>query len=179
MGSNQRGNKSICIAFESEAEYEKIIADEALFRDYLERMVYQYRELFPKEIGEGYKLHGFVESKKQKIKIRRIKLKDNGSVYQIRPSFMMPYMIERTQEVEKALYLRLWGVPFEALAYVFGRDPMLWYRAYLSLGKPSIVGTTIKDSDLLPKDLLADEKHTWIRSKKIYAATTVADGCLL
>ena len=33
-------------------------------------------------------------------------------------------MIARTDEVEKALYLRQWGVPFDALAYVFGRDAM-------------------------------------------------------
>jgi hypothetical protein len=56
---------------------------------------------------------------------------------------------------------------------------MYWYRAYLSLGRPSILGTTIKDIDNLPKDLLADEKHTWIVGEKIYAATTVAKGCLL
>jgi hypothetical protein len=37
--------------------------------------------------------------------MRRIKLK-NGKSYQLRPSFMMPYMIARTDEVEKALYLR-------------------------------------------------------------------------
>ena len=30
----------------------------------------------------------------------------------------------------------------------------------------------------LPKDLLADEKHTWINGEKIYA-TTVAKGLLL
>src|SRR5438552_11886875 len=131
MGSNKRENKSICLGFESEAEYEKCMTDEDLFKDYLKRMVAQYPEVFPKEIEEGFNLHGFVESKKQKFKMRRIKLKSNEKVYQIRPSFMMPYMIERTDEVEKALFLRKWGVPFDALAYVFGRDPMFWYRAYL------------------------------------------------
>jgi hypothetical protein len=36
----------------------------------------------------------------------------------------MPYLIDKTEEVEKALYLRQFDVPFDALAYVFGRDPM-------------------------------------------------------
>ena len=179
MGSNKGKNKSICFGFESEAEYEKCMKDEELFKDYLKRMVRQYPELFPKEIEQGFNLHGFVESKKQKFKMRRIKLKSNEEVYQIRPSFMMPYMIERTQEVEKALFLRKWGVPFDALAYVFGHNPMFWYRAYLSLARPSIVGTTIKDPDNLPKDLLGDEKHTWINGEKLYAATTVAQGLIL
>ena len=86
MGSN-RGNKSICLEFESEAEYEKCIESEDGFRDYLKRMNQEYPELFPKELGEGFNLHGFTKSKKQKFKMRRIKLKDN-EVYQIRPSFM-------------------------------------------------------------------------------------------
>ena len=56
----------------------------------------------------------------------------------------MPYGIGRTDEVEKALFLRQWGVPFGALAEVFGRDAMFWYRAWLSFGRPNLVGTTVK-----------------------------------
>ncbi len=47
-------------------------------------------------------------------------------------------------------YLRQFGVPFDASAYVFGRNPMYWYRIYLSLGRASIVGATIKDPQKLP-----------------------------
>ena len=68
-------------------------------------------------------------------------------------------MIARTDEVEKAPYSCRWGAPCEALAYVFGRDHMFWYRAYLSLGRNSIVGTTIKHPDLLPEEVVADEKR--------------------
>lgn len=112
--------------------------------------------------------------------MRRIRLKnENEDAYQIRPSFMMPYMIAETDEVEKALYLRRWGVPFDALAYVFGRDAMFWYRAYISLGRNSVVGTTIKAPERLPEHVVADEKHTRHKSEKVYVATTVAQGCIL
>ena len=67
----------------------------------------------------------------------------------------------RTEEVEQALYLRHWGVPFDALVYVFGRDAMYWYRAEMALGRPAIVGRTVKQPEKLPGHLLADEKHTW------------------
>ena len=60
----------------------------------------------------------------------------------------MPYLIGRSEEVEKAFYLRQWDVPFEALAYVFGRDAMYWYRAWLAFGRPNLVGTTVKTADL-------------------------------
>ena len=66
-----------------------------------------------------------------------------------------------------------------ALAYVFGRNAMYWYRIYLSLGRASIVGTTIKDPQKLPQHLVADEKHTWLGQKRVYVPTTVAQGCFL
>ena len=82
------------------------------------------------------------------------------------------YMIGWTDNLEKPLYLLKWGVPFEALAYVFGSDPMYWYRAYLSFGRPSIVGTTAKSPEYLPVDLLADEKHSRHKGEKICITTT-------
>lgn len=178
MGSTLRGSKSICLPFASEAEYQEMVGDKKRYRSYLKKINEQYPELFPEGFREGYNFCGVVKSKKQEMSIRRIKL-SNNEVYQLRPSFVLPYMSGKTDEVEKALYLRRWGVPFDALAYVFGRDAMYWYRVYLALGRPSIVGTTIKDADNLPKDLLADEKHTWIKGERIYAATTVAQGCIL
>lgn len=73
---------------------------------------------------------------------------------------MMPYLTGRTNEVEKVLFLCRFGVPLWALVYVFGRNEMYWYRAYIFLGCNSIVGTTVKNPARLPKHLLADEKHT-------------------
>ena len=91
----------------------------------------------------------------------------------------MPYMVGKTDEIDKPMYLRQFGVPFDGLAYVFGRNPMYWYRIYLSLGRASIVGTTIKDPQKLPQHLVADEKHTWLGKKRVYVPTTVAQGCFL
>ncbi|MCP4485897.1 MAG: hypothetical protein GY820_01005, partial [Gammaproteobacteria bacterium] len=71
-----------------------------------------------------------------------------------------PYMIAETADVENALYLRRWGVPFDGLVYVFGRNVMFWQRAYVSVGRDSVVGTTIKAPDLLPENIVADEKHS-------------------
>ena len=105
--------------------------------------------------------------------MRRIELTD-GRVYQIRPSYMMPYLIAPAEEVEKALFLCRWGVPFWALTYVFGHNDMFWYGAYTSIGRNSIVGATVKDPDRLPEHLLADEKHTRFHGDKAYVATTTA-----
>jgi hypothetical protein len=176
--SNLRG-KSICLPCESEAEYRQCVADAAQFRQFLENSWSHYPELFPAEFGHGFKLHDSYRSLKQDLHLRRIKLKASGAVFLVRPSTVLPYLSTQTSEIEKALYLRRWGVPFEALAYVFGRDAMFYYRAWASLGRNSIVGTTVKAAAAMPKDLLADEKHTWLCGEKQYLATTVGAGCIL
>ncbi|MGZ0167907.1 MAG: hypothetical protein ACKVII_28650, partial [Planctomycetales bacterium] len=60
--------------------------------------------------------------------IRRISLRD-GTDWSIRPSFVMPYMAARTQDVQKVLFLRKFAVPFWALAEIYGRHPMLGVTA--------------------------------------------------
>ncbi len=135
MANLKRLHKSICVPF-CEDEYTTIVADLKAFRSYLQQTYQAYPELFPAEMDEGFRFHGLVSSRKLQLDQRRIKLSD-GQVYQIRPSFVMPYMIGKTDDIEKALYLRRFGVPFDALAYVFGRDAMFWYRTTSSLGRNS------------------------------------------
>ncbi len=177
MPNPQRLHKSICVPL-IEDEYTTILADRQAFRAYLQQTYQSHPELFPAEMSEDFRFHGLVSSRKLKLSQRRIKL-SNGQVYQIRPSFVMPYMIALTDDIEKALYLRRFGVPFDALAYVFGRDAMFWYRATVSLGRNSLVATTVKDPRNLPAHVVADEKHTRRNGERIYIATTVANGCFL
>src|SRR5260221_573303 len=70
-------------------------------------------------------------------------------------------------------------VPFDALAYVFGRNAMFWYRAWLSLGRPNLVGTTVKHATTMPQDLVADEKITWLAGAEVVVPTTVGGKCVL
>jgi hypothetical protein len=56
---------------------------------------------------------------------------------------------------------------------------MYWERVYLRFGRNSLVGTTVKQPDKLPQDLLADEKHTRLNGNKVFVATTVGDDCVL
>jgi len=171
--------KSICLPFESEAGYLDSVSDSQKFHAFIEEMISLHPELFPKAITGGFKLHDKRASVKQGLILRRIKLKATGEVYLIRPSSLLPFMSGKTDEVEKALYLRQWGVPFEALAYCFGRDAMYYYRAWVSIGRNQIVGTSVKDAARLPQNLIADEKHTYLRAQKNYLASTVGSGCLL
>ena len=144
------GDKTICIPIPEDVDYQQLVSDTPAFRQYLDQMIAEHPELFPAEIGKGYCFHGFVRSGKLNVVTRRIRLKRNREAYQIRPDSVMPYMSGPTEEVEKGLYLRRYGVPYEGLAHVLGHSSKYWYNATQALGRPSIVGTTVKDPAALP-----------------------------
>ena len=135
--------------------------------------------MFLEGFGGGFKFHDRRYSEKLGIWLRRIKILATGETFLIRPSFIMPYCVARTSEIEKALLLRCWGVPFEILAYIFGHSAKHYERAQLALGRPSLTGTTIKHAKNLPQHLSADEKHTRLKGEKVFVTTTVAQGCIL
>jgi hypothetical protein len=179
------GSKRVCLPVEPE-EYQRILFDPLAFRQFLDPKIAQYPELFPQTIGQGYTLHDILPPSKKMpdIRLRRIKVADpddpNGNVFTIAPSFVLPYMMGYTDDVEKALFLRgEFGVPYWGLTHVFGYNDMYWERLELGLGRNSIVGTTVKQPDKLPQDVLADEKHTRLNGDTVYVATTVGDDCVL
>ncbi len=160
------GDKTICLPIEEGIEYENLVKNQQEYRNYLNQMIEKHPEIFPEEIEKGYKLHGFVESSRQKLKMRRIRLKENKEAYQIRPDFVMPYMSERIEIAEKALYLKEKGLPYEGIAFVLGKSEKHWYRLCQSLGRVSLVGSTVKRVEKLPLHLVADEKHSECKGKK-------------
>ena len=138
-----------------EENYEEVISNPKLFRKNLDEYYQQYPELFPESMSKGYHLHGFTRcSTKMNLRFRRILVDPKGerSCYNIYPSFVMPYMRGKTDELANMLFLNKFGVPFWALGHVFNKDAMYCYRAVTSLSNFSIVGTTIKQSDNLPED---------------------------
>ena len=173
-----RGHKHSCVPFASEAHSQDCVEDVAKKRQYLTTMSQQHPELFPQVRANGYTFHDRYQSRKQRWVWRRIKLKAPLEVCTLRPSFLMPSCIARTDEIEQALYLRQWGVPVAALAYVFGREARLWYRAWLSCGRPNLVGTTVTHAATRPQDLVAEEKSTWLAGAEVVVPTTVGGGCV-
>jgi hypothetical protein len=160
------GDKTICLPIEEGIEYDLLVQNSDGYRGYLDKMVRKYPEIFPEEIEKGYKLQGLVTSKRQKLTTRRIRLKANKEAYQIRPDFVMPYMSERVELAEKALYLKSKGLSYEGIAHVLGKSEKHWYNVCQSLGRISLVGSTAKREENLPKHLVADEKHSECQGKK-------------
>ena len=161
-------------------QYQKLVKEPKLFREWVDKNTTCFAELFPAEIVNGYVLHDMRSSTKMpEIALRRIAIKESQAVYTIAPSGVMPYMTSYTDDVEKALFLLRFGVPYWGLTYVFGKNDMFWFRMFCHFGRYNIVQTTVKDLEKLPEDLLADEKHIYINGEKAYIATTVAQDCVL
>ena len=173
---SRRENRTIILPIGQE-EYEKIVSVPQKFRAWIDKQHRLHPELFPGTFGDGYKLHDQKTSGKTGAVTRRIKLK-NKQVWTILPCFIMPYMTGFTEEIAKALYLRKYGVPYEGLVYVFGKDENYWYRIEIQFGRKNIVAATVKTVKT-PKDLVADEHHSWINGEKVAIATTVTHGVVL
>jgi hypothetical protein len=101
------------------------------------------------------------------------------TVYTVAPGFVMPYMTGYTDAVSKALFLMRFHVPCWAIAQVFGRDALYWYRLEQRLGCFSVVGPTVQDAAQLPQARVADEKHSWRGGERVYMATPAGGECLL
>jgi hypothetical protein len=172
-----RGCSTLCLPI-SQDLYQQIIDSPQEFRRSLDDHYRQTPELFPPGFAQGYLLKDSRTSAKLGLRLRRIECKATGATFTVRPSFALPYMVGWTDDVEKALFLRRFSVPFWGLAYVFGKDPMYWYRLEVSLGRNSVVGTTVRRA-ALPEHLVADEHHQTHDGEKVYIATVVAEGCCL
>jgi hypothetical protein len=168
---------TICLPF-GQTTYPELVADPAAFRAALDGFFREMPELFPDGFAGGYRLKESRASRKLGLRVRRIRLKGTGGSFTVRPCFALPYMAGWTPDASGPLFLRSFGVPFWAIARVFGRDPHYWYRLEAALGRNSVAGTTLRKAGV-PEHLLADEHHQPRDGQKNYLATTVAAGCCL
>jgi hypothetical protein len=168
---------TLCLPFDQDS-YDQAVEDPARFRRELDRLFLAVPELFPGSFAAGYRLKDARTSAKLGVRLRRVRLKATGESFTVRPCFVLPYMAGWTDDAQAALFLRAFGVPFWAIARVFGNDPMYWYRLEVGLGRHSVAGTTARRAGL-PEHLLADEHHQPRDGSKNYVATTVGGGCCL
>jgi hypothetical protein len=98
-----RGHKTICIPC-SQRESERVVGDPAEFRKLLDRQIEATPQLFPAEIGRGYRMKDIYPSRKTGGKLRRIELRDH-QCYLVRPCFVMPYLSAYTEDVQAPLFL--------------------------------------------------------------------------
>jgi len=174
-----RGSKQIVTAMIREV-YDRIWDDAAEVRRVVERQIKNWPELFPEGIQDGFQLSGHLpESKKMPgVRLRQLQL-NNGDVFTLRPSFVMPYMMGDVNELDGPLLLLSIGTPCWVVTRLFGRNDMFWFRLLERLGRNNLVGSSVRNPVRLPEHLVADEHHTDWCGEKGYVEFTAGRGCIL
>ena len=128
--------------------YTEAIEDNERLRSVLAECYAKHPECFPPEFENGFGFKDFKYSKKLDLRIRRIRvgLGDEERSYRVVPCDVMPYMVARIEDVEKALFLRKFNVPYWALEYVFGRCGNFYWRIERRMGMSSIAGSLTGES---------------------------------
>lgn len=158
--------------FMEDSEYAKLVINSWITKD-------KAHKLFPNSIfNEGYILKG-KGRKSKKMGLQKRRMEVGGTIYRIHPAFAATYMRGKTSDMKWPIFLLRFGVPFWAIAMVFGMYAMYWYRCWIDFGKNSLIGTSLVSAQDLPANILCDEEHTRVKGKKAYIATTVAQGCIL
>jgi hypothetical protein len=173
------GSRQICIPMTRDL-YDRIWNDAGEVRRSLQPLIESAPELFPAGIEGGYQLTGHLpeSAKMPGVRLRQLRLRD-GTVFTLRPSFVMSYMSGTAEEVEHPLLLLSFGVPCWLVTKIFGHNDMYWQRHLERLGRNSLVGTTVRDPSRLPEHLAADEHHADWCGQKGYVPMTAGGGCIL
>ena len=185
--AQSRGARQICLPLDRETAL-RIWDDPQAVRLLVEDLLKQHPVLFPKAMTAGFTLCGKLPQSKKLagVCLRRVRVsqtdEDGHSTTQdffLRPSFVLPYCCGTVDDVEKGMLLLSYDVPYHVVRYCFGHNPMFWYRLEQSLGRNSLVGTTVRDPDALPQHLAADEHHAQLCGEDAYVAMTAGGGCIL
>ena len=100
-----RGCSTICLPIDQQRS-QQISDSPELFRRTLDQLYPDRPELFPKDMASGYTLKDSRVCRRLGLRLRRIEGKATGAAFTIRPSFALPYLVGRTDDVEGPLFLR-------------------------------------------------------------------------
>ena len=97
-----RGKKTICIPC-SQEQNEPIVDNPERFPQVAGSTDPSHARTLPAGDPRGYRMKDIYPSRKPTWKLRRIELR-NGACYLVRPSFLMPYLTGRTEDVQGRLF---------------------------------------------------------------------------
>lgn len=108
------------------------------------------------------------------VVIWRLECKHCRAVFTILPHFVLRYSGVKPEVAKKALLATHGGLSLELSATIIENiSPMALYRLVCAFGRAGLVTVLTRCQLPLPKYLLADEKHSYCLTEKVYLPTLV------
>ena len=108
------------------------------------------------------------------LTIWRIQCTRCKAVFTVLPHFVLRYRKMRPDAARDALLAAHGGLSLEWCAMICHISPMALYRVICTFGQHSLVSVLTRCGLPLPKDILADEKHSRCLTDRVYLPTIVS-----
>jgi hypothetical protein len=173
-----RENRTITVNFQSEAAYFQLLGDRKAFLECVLAFVlslgFQLKHKATCRGGGCLTRHShYVRVRLGGVTIWRIQCTTCKAVFTVLPHFVLRYRQMRPEVARDALLATHGGLSLELCAVIGHISPMALYRLICALGQQSLVCVLTRCGLPLPVYFLADEKHSYCLTDKVYLPTIV------
>jgi hypothetical protein len=173
-----RENRTITIDFQNEATYVQLLGDGKAFVELVMAFIlslgFQLKHKATCQGGGCLTRHShYVRVRLGGVTIWRLQCTTCQAVFTVLPHFVLRYRQMRPEVARDALVATHGGLSLEWCAVICHISPMALYRLVCALGQQSVVTVLTRCGLPLPTYFLADEKHSYCLTAKVYLPTIV------
>jgi hypothetical protein len=182
-GKRRRQNRTITVDFHNEATYFQLLGDGKAFVEcvvaFLLALGFQLAHKASCHGGGCLTRHShYLRVRLGGLTIWRVQCTTCRAVFTVLPHFVLRYRQMPPEVARDALLATHGGLSLELCAVIGHISPMALYRLICALGQQSLVGLLTRCGLPLPVYFLADEKHTYCLTDKVYLPTIVTGRVL-
>jgi len=174
-----RQNRTITVDFHDEATYSQLLGDTKAFIEcvlaFLLSLGFQLTHQSTCDGGGSLTRHShYARVRLGGLTIWRVQCTRCKAVFTVLPHFVLRYRQMRPEAARDALLATHGGLSLEMCAAICHISPMALYRVICALGTQSLVAVLTRCALPLPRDILADEKHSKCLTDKVYLPTIIS-----
>jgi len=174
-----RANRTITVDFQNEATYFQLLGDGKAFVECVLAFVlslgFQLKHKVTCRGGGCLTRHShYVRIRLGGVTIWSLQCTTCRVVFTILPHFVLRYRSMRPEVARDALLATHGGLSLELCAMMYHISPMALYRLVCAFGHQSLVTVLTRCGLPLPTYFLADEKHSYCLTDKVYLPTIVS-----
>src|SRR6266700_569492 len=178
-----RENRTITVDFQNEATYFQLLGDGKAFVELVIAVIlalgFQLRHKATCRGGGCLTRHShYVRIRLGDLTIWRLQCTTCRAVFTVLPHFVLRYRQMHPEVARDALVAMHGGLSLELCAVICHLSPMALYRLICAFGQQSLVVVLTRCGLPLPVYFLADEKHSYCLTDKVYLPTIVTGRVL-